>query len=496
MTLECEQLKSTGATAVDGSTDLTTSIVVTSNVDTSVAGTYYVHYNVSDAAGNTALQVTRTVTVASVPTSPAGIARYPPGPMTANVTTLAGFDYGNGENGPVYLVHGLRGKEAGGAVSPPVWRTTSRRRQPGTCGSMSCMVGPSWPTAVPSVLHAVAPQKKSRYFKRDVARHAGSARLGRSTWLLDSGTHAGRHQTGRARVRGLRRGRWRVYPAAALPGVRRQQRGRPGLHPGASGASARAGREAVDAPVRHLLHGRLCPRHGPVRRPVRHGCARPGRSRAAPVRAAAGGVRGGGAELGAVDAREQAWRRLHLHPGRGGRLRQARRPGVVRRALAVSELLPTHPQAQAAALRATQIAPRPAYGTPARYALAHRPCNASHPCAFTPVRITPLRIHTRTHHTPAHSHPYASQPCAFTPPAHCTSLPSAPTPLRRREPFVAVAASPFASVCPPASAAAAAARDCEACAGLSASVLRLRQRLGLEIADVDAWEEAVAQGRG
>jgi len=70
---------------------------VTSNVDTSVAGTYYVHYNVSDAAGNTALQVTRTVTVASVPTSPAGIARYPPGPMTANVTTLAGFDYGNGE---------------------------------------------------------------------------------------------------------------------------------------------------------------------------------------------------------------------------------------------------------------------------------------------------------------------------------------------------------------------------------------------------------------
>eukprot|EP00962_Isochrysis_galbana_P007773 scaffold2109_cov123-Isochrysis_galbana.AAC.5 len=35
-------------------------------------------------------------------------------------------------DGPVYLVHGLRGREAGGAVSPPVYRTTSRRRQPGT----------------------------------------------------------------------------------------------------------------------------------------------------------------------------------------------------------------------------------------------------------------------------------------------------------------------------------------------------------------------------
>ena len=57
-----------GATAsddVDG--DLTASIVVVNPVDTAVLGTYTVTYNVSDAAGNAATEVTRTVNVVEVP---------------------------------------------------------------------------------------------------------------------------------------------------------------------------------------------------------------------------------------------------------------------------------------------------------------------------------------------------------------------------------------------------------------------------------------------
>ena len=52
-----------GATASDNKGgDLTSSIAVTNNVDTSTVGTYYVKYNVTDAAGNAAVEVVRTVT--------------------------------------------------------------------------------------------------------------------------------------------------------------------------------------------------------------------------------------------------------------------------------------------------------------------------------------------------------------------------------------------------------------------------------------------------
>jgi Metallo-peptidase family M12B Reprolysin-like/GEVED domain/Bacterial surface protein, Ig-like domain/MAM domain, meprin/A5/mu/Secretion system C-terminal sorting domain len=53
-----------GATATDNiDGDITASIVITGSVNTSIAGTYLVNYNVSDAAGNAATQVTRTVTI-------------------------------------------------------------------------------------------------------------------------------------------------------------------------------------------------------------------------------------------------------------------------------------------------------------------------------------------------------------------------------------------------------------------------------------------------
>ena len=57
-----------GATATDnpGSVDLTASITTTGTVNPDVAGTYTLTYNVNDAAGNTAIAVTRTVTVTAL----------------------------------------------------------------------------------------------------------------------------------------------------------------------------------------------------------------------------------------------------------------------------------------------------------------------------------------------------------------------------------------------------------------------------------------------
>jgi hypothetical protein len=49
--------------------DITSSIVTISNVDTAVLGTYEVFYNVSDASGNAAVEVTRTVNVDECETS-------------------------------------------------------------------------------------------------------------------------------------------------------------------------------------------------------------------------------------------------------------------------------------------------------------------------------------------------------------------------------------------------------------------------------------------
>ena len=53
-----------GATALDNyDGDITSSIVEVSTVDTAIAGSYTVTYDVADASGNTALTVTRSVNV-------------------------------------------------------------------------------------------------------------------------------------------------------------------------------------------------------------------------------------------------------------------------------------------------------------------------------------------------------------------------------------------------------------------------------------------------
>ena len=60
-----------GATAsddVDG--DITAEIIVVNPVDTNVAGTYIITYNVSDVAGNPAQEVTRTVIISEKPAPP------------------------------------------------------------------------------------------------------------------------------------------------------------------------------------------------------------------------------------------------------------------------------------------------------------------------------------------------------------------------------------------------------------------------------------------
>ena len=60
-----------GATAADNiDGDITANIAVVSTVDVNTVGTYTVTYNVSDAAGNAAIQVTRTVTITPDATIP------------------------------------------------------------------------------------------------------------------------------------------------------------------------------------------------------------------------------------------------------------------------------------------------------------------------------------------------------------------------------------------------------------------------------------------
>ena len=58
-----------GATAFDNKDgNISANIIIAGSVNTTIAGTYFINYNVSDAAGNAATQVTRTVNVISLPT--------------------------------------------------------------------------------------------------------------------------------------------------------------------------------------------------------------------------------------------------------------------------------------------------------------------------------------------------------------------------------------------------------------------------------------------
>jgi len=62
-----------GATAIDNiDGDISANIVITGSVDTTTAGSYTLTYNVSDASGNAAVAVTRTVTVTELPGGCAG----------------------------------------------------------------------------------------------------------------------------------------------------------------------------------------------------------------------------------------------------------------------------------------------------------------------------------------------------------------------------------------------------------------------------------------
>ncbi len=89
-----------GATATDNVDGNLTSSIVTGGdtVNTAVAGTYVVTYNVSDAAGNAATQVIRTVNVSPVSSGgcTGGIASYPYNESFEN--TLGAWSQANGDN--------------------------------------------------------------------------------------------------------------------------------------------------------------------------------------------------------------------------------------------------------------------------------------------------------------------------------------------------------------------------------------------------------------
>ena len=87
LTLECHTtFTDPGATATDiCAGDLSGSIVVTGTVNANVVGIYPVHYNVSDPAGNPAVQATRTVNV--IDTTPPTLALVGANPFTVECHT-------------------------------------------------------------------------------------------------------------------------------------------------------------------------------------------------------------------------------------------------------------------------------------------------------------------------------------------------------------------------------------------------------------------------
>ncbi|WP_452603186.1 immunoglobulin-like domain-containing protein [Pontimicrobium sp. MEBiC06410] len=86
-----------GATATDNTDgDISASIVVGGDmVDTNTVGTYVITYDVSDAAGNAADQVTRTVEVNTAPTAPTTSAPVPPARDPGDVISIYGGAYAN-----------------------------------------------------------------------------------------------------------------------------------------------------------------------------------------------------------------------------------------------------------------------------------------------------------------------------------------------------------------------------------------------------------------
>ncbi len=86
-----------GATAADNTDgDISASIVVGGDtVDVNTMGTYVITYDVSDAAGNAADQVTRTVEVAAAPTAPTTSAPIPPARDPGDVISIYGEAYTN-----------------------------------------------------------------------------------------------------------------------------------------------------------------------------------------------------------------------------------------------------------------------------------------------------------------------------------------------------------------------------------------------------------------
>lgn len=102
-----------GATALDNiDGDITANIITVNPVNTAVIGTYTVTYNVSDAAGNPAVEVTRTVNVVAPPDLDAPILQsfssttidgtYGPG-SSINITTTFDEPLGAGSNATVVL---------------------------------------------------------------------------------------------------------------------------------------------------------------------------------------------------------------------------------------------------------------------------------------------------------------------------------------------------------------------------------------------------------
>jgi len=129
-----------GVTATDDVDGVVTSkVVVTGTVNTAAAGTYTLNYNVSDAAGNAATQVTRTVYVAVTVAYLAGKAYQVSDAVTGGSTATYGDNITASSTTPGRFLVSKFGDYTGGLVNMDIsgntGQTVTLAQQTVNCGN-------------------------------------------------------------------------------------------------------------------------------------------------------------------------------------------------------------------------------------------------------------------------------------------------------------------------------------------------------------------------
>ena len=173
-----------GATAVDNyDGDVTSSIITTNNVDSNTVGTYLVTYDVTDASGNQAIQVSRTVSVTTAPNNPPTISSVSLSPTSATVSsTMSCIPVGASDSDGDTITYGYAWFVNGQQVSS----TSSTLAGAFTKGdSVSCSITPNDGTADGATVTS------NSVTIQNSAPAISSVTIGYSTQQHSSGTFAG-----------------------------------------------------------------------------------------------------------------------------------------------------------------------------------------------------------------------------------------------------------------------------------------------------------------